>query len=297
MANQDIIKKIAENFSNFNKVLENQLYMSSTHEGLTGSAREDFWEDFLNRLIPEKYTVVKGVIVMDTEGKFSKEIDIAVIDRQYTPYIFNYGTVKFIPIEAVSIVVQCKSKTVKTKLLQEWSKSISDLIPNPSGITRMVSGLVDGIAGFKTKPIFIMASMDDAFTKKRADYLSNEFDIFLSFESQEDGTFKIISQIPNEEKNLNWWSKKLTGIERTKNSEKFDQFCIKDLEIQDNSFLSLNFQLNQLLMLINNPMLFPHYAYATLFKKHFEEKEDTNALKTNPNSRNKRKAAQKRRRV
>ncbi|MFC7561502.1 hypothetical protein ACFQY3_24870 [Paenibacillus farraposensis] len=31
--------------------------------------------------------------------------------------------------------------------------------------------------------------------------------------------------------------------------------------------MTLNFQLNQLLMLLNNPMLFPHFAYAKAFRE------------------------------
>ncbi|MNN95966.1 hypothetical protein D3C81_2148620 [compost metagenome] len=33
------------------------------------------------------------------------------------------------------------------------------------------------------------------------------------------------------------------------------------------SLLSLTFQLNQLLMLINNPLLFPHDAYVRMFNE------------------------------
>lgn len=37
------------------------------------------------------------------------------------------------------------------------------------------------------------------------------------------------------------------------------------------SLLSFNFQFNQLLMLINNPMLFPHRAYVKMFQDHVQE--------------------------
>lgn len=39
------------------------------------------------------------------------------------------------------------------------------------------------------------------------------------------------------------------------------------------SLLSLNLQLNQLLMLINNPILFPHLSYAEMFNK-VDQKEE-----------------------
>lgn len=42
---------------------------------------------------------------------------------------------------------------------------------------------------------------------------------------------------------------------------------LAELKIEGNYLLSLNLQLNQLLMLINNPMLFPHFAYAKIFRE------------------------------
>ena len=49
----------------------------------------------------------------------------------------------------------------------------------------------------------------------------------------------------------------------------------KDNEQDENVILSLIFQLNQLLMVINNPMLFPHRAYAEQFSKIvFKSKKD-----------------------
>lgn len=37
--------------------------------------------------------------------------------------------------------------------------------------------------------------------------------------------------------------------------------------MEENVLLSLIFQLNQLLMVLNNPMLFPHRAYADMFNR------------------------------
>lgn len=45
---------------------------------------------------------------------------------------------------------------------------------------------------------------------------------------------------------------------------------LEDLEVPGNSLLTLNLQINQLLMLLNNPMLFPHFAYAKAFKEAIE---------------------------
>ena len=47
---------------------------------------------------------------------------------------------------------------------------------------------------------------------------------------------------------------------------------LEDLKVDGNHLLSLNLQLNQLLMLINNPMLFPHFAYAKVFRDQLGKK-------------------------
>lgn len=51
-----------------------------------------------------------------------------------------------------------------------------------------------------------------------------------------------------------------------------DAYQVNYEEGKNVSLLSFNFQLNQLLMIINNPILFPHYAYARLFSN---DKADT----------------------
>lgn len=99
--------------------------------------------------------------------------------------------------------------------------------------------------------------------------------------------------IPNERKKLAWWAHVLNNsvdsvqadaapmaLDRLKMDwessmavrwEKNGERCectstLADLRVQGNDLLSLNLQLNQLLMLMNNPMLFPHFAYAKLFR-------------------------------
>ena len=52
---------------------------------------------------------------------------------------------------------------------------------------------------------------------------------------------------------------------------KLEEFQVNDKNGKNISLLSFNLQFNQLLMLINNPMLFPHQDYAKLFQKCEEE--------------------------
>ena len=56
-------------------------------------------------------------------------------------------------------------------------------------------------------------------------------------------------------------------IEAAKELEKISiqSYEIRDWDNENISLLSFNFQFNQLLMLINNPMLFPHREYVNMF--------------------------------
>ena len=47
--------------------------------------------------------------------------------KLYTPYIFRYGRIKWIPIEAVAVVVECKSEYSKEESLEKWAERIAEL--------------------------------------------------------------------------------------------------------------------------------------------------------------------------
>lgn len=295
MSNQENSKKkfnhfksISKNYEDLNKTMANEVKMTIEHDGLMGNFREEMWLNFFRRIIPKKYTLSQGVMIIDSHGKISNEVDIAVYDEQYTPYVMQYGSLKYIPIEAVVIVIQCKSRNITTKNIVDWAKIIEELKSNNSGINRIISGLATGLTNkiqSQTMPIKILACMNSESKEKAKQNWSEYFDIILTLNENEE-LFKL--HIQNEDKTLGWWSKKLNAFGEFRDSQEYDSIkvndlkkqnwmkldkdgtltnTLKDLKIEGNDFLSLNFQLNQLLMLINNPMLFPHFAYADAFKK------------------------------
>lgn len=301
MPKKEVVDIIKENYKTFEQIVKNELNLSSKHGVLSGGAREARWIAFFRKIIPQKFSIEQGVMIIDSNGNVSKEVDIAVFDNQYTPYLFQYGTLKFIPIEAVAVVVECKSTTWNENGLKDWSESISRLKTANTGISRMVSGYAMQITNTSqpsTRPIKILASMRTNPTEVTLEKNDDYFD-FLVYESNEEGRSTIEVKIPNESKSLGWWGKELNGnlneecniqakkniledigkfeyiktseIKESKNKKNEPIYSIeikntlKDFTIPDNALLSLNFQINQLLMLINNPMLFPHLAYAKLF--------------------------------
>ena len=85
------------------------------------------WESLFKMVVPRKYCIEQGVFIIDAFGHKSREVDLAIFDELYTPYIFNYGKIKFIPIEAVAAVVQCKGEFPDKKAIESWEESISAL--------------------------------------------------------------------------------------------------------------------------------------------------------------------------
>lgn len=309
----EVIKTIAENYKEIEQSIANQLLLNvSGHYPTEGAYRETVWKSLFEMIIPRKYCIEQGVFIIDSYGNKSNEVDLAIFDELYTPYIFNYGKIKFIPIEAVAAVVQCKSREIKRKQIEDWQKSVERLTTSMDSVARFAISFVDNSvkheAGTKgnstqtaTRPIKILCALAE-----KNDLLKwkEQFDIILSVDIPNSRLFKIMK---DEEENLVYWNNSLNhSFEKIKDTQVRAQRSNKKKELRENEtnrtnllkelkieqknskgedgenvILSLIFQLNQLLMVINNPMLFPHRAYAERFHKilneEFQEKGDERA--------------------
>ncbi|AET60499.1 hypothetical protein HPL003_18785 [Paenibacillus terrae HPL-003] len=313
---ENVFERIHQNYRYLNQMMVEEIDIASEHGTISGNYREEMWVKFFRSIIPLKYSLAQGVIIIDSNNQRSREVDIAVYDETYTPYVFQYNTLKFIPIEAVVAAIECKSTDWDYDKIKDWATSIKKLQPRTTGIARMVQGYVTGITNTsqqRTRPILILASN---FQRERqtaidnvAEELKEEFDFILlkNAESGSKGMNREFHLLVNhEDKTLGWWGKALNfglhGTDNMSNSSnmnvippnwkdterselkkevdsgkyielKFSELdmslenTLSDLKIPGNPLLTLNFQLNQLLMLLNNPMLFPHFAYARAFQK------------------------------
>ena len=122
-----IITKIKENYASLEKGIVNQLYFEAEHGATIGHYREKIWAEMFKRIVPKKFVVEQSVFLIDSRGKVSNEVDLAIFDELYTPYIFRYYDLKFIPLEAVAVVVECKSTLLDKEKLESWAESISEL--------------------------------------------------------------------------------------------------------------------------------------------------------------------------
>lgn len=333
---ENVIVKIAENYRNIERSLVEQLLLEVPHPTTIGSYRETVWKSLFEMIIPKKYCIEQGVFIIDSYGEISAEVDLAIYDETYTPYIFNYGKLKFIPIEAVAAVVQCKSREKKRKCILKWVETINQLKTSLDSMARMAARLSDGwqvkeksVTQTATRPIKILCGikipsnkgLEDEFDiilridkeKKRIDkYISNQNSTLSDWNEWlnhnhskydgEDRKFREIIKADKEQSEISILDKQevVNGQENQKEDEEQKKFnsrmavyhyksrelsqlavryntietdktqkncsSIGDKKVEEeNVILSLTFQLNQLLMLLNNPMLFPHRAYAERF--------------------------------
>lgn len=274
----NIIQNIKDNYINLEQSIVQQLNMKVDNHYLTvGYNREKIWLDLFRQIIPMKFAIRQGVFLIDSFGKVSKEVDIVVFDEQFTPYIFNYGNIHFIPIEAVVVVIQCKSKTIKESNINEWCKEIDELKTVTGGMARMVSFIATDspVTQKATKPISVLCHLENE------EYQNPNYDLLITA-SDKGLTINWNDRIDTFEKAFLCFNglDKLTDIKAYIKKEGDEQKKLpieeklkqklSSMEVTDNSILSLIFQLNQLLMLINNPMLFPHHAYVEMFNKKIE---------------------------
>lgn len=293
------IVKIKENYVLWEKTIVDQLNMSSQHHVTTGGFREEVWKSIFDRIVPRKFTVARSVFIIDSSGGVSHEVDLAIFDEQYTPYIFQHGQMKYIPIEAVSVAVQCKSKTVSG--IRKWAKSIRRLKTSFTGISRMATLVACGELPYKdengkwhsvdymkdrnnnlppltqtaTRPILILCHMAASVPKLD----QQAFDIIITPGNERLKAEMVIKQSKDTSNTdtIAFWLRELNHsdseipVPQSEFNSKLGEISLNQLKVweQDGgneiSLLTLTFQLNQLLMLINNPLLFPHQAYAKMF--------------------------------
>lgn len=307
----EIGKSILNNYTSLEESIVRQLCLSTpNHHLTTGTYREAVWESLFEMMIPHKFCISQGVFIIDSYGGVSYEVDLAIYDEMYTPYIFNYGKIKFIPIEAVAVVIQCKSCTIEKANLESWVNRIKNLKPSLDSVLRVISGLIDNNIverdkeGYKkkvqtaTRPIFILCRAHEQLGDKKAANIPAEITKLFDITLYADGT-KLIKTISNENDwtytqwydelchyNLERYEHEGIGaqhdipLSEVKKQSLEVNRTLSELRVTDkeneNVLMSLTFQLNQLLMILNNPMAFPHAAYAKRFSEIMEMYKNIN---------------------
>jgi len=78
-----------------------------THPGSKGDSLENAWIEWLQKYLPNRYSVDKAIVI-DHEGNTSQQIDIVIYDNWFTPFIFSQNGFHYIPAEGVYAVFEVK---------------------------------------------------------------------------------------------------------------------------------------------------------------------------------------------
>jgi hypothetical protein len=70
------------------------------HHGVQGAGSEQRWLTLLDRVLPRRYRATPAFVV-DSEGRQSQQIDLAIIDRHFSPLLWEWGGHHYVPAESV----------------------------------------------------------------------------------------------------------------------------------------------------------------------------------------------------
>src|SRR5688500_14078148 len=94
------------------------------HPTICGAATEHHWIGLFNRYLPERYRAGSAFIV-DSTGSRSRQIDIAIYDRFYSPLLFSHPTGLHVPAEAVYAIFEVKQLLNRKLMLDAAAKAAS----------------------------------------------------------------------------------------------------------------------------------------------------------------------------
>jgi hypothetical protein len=109
---------LGQMFGSINTIMTSKLQVARAtagHPGDKGGASESDWVSLFNTYLPERYRAVQCHVI-DSQNAVSEQIDAAIIDRQYTPFVWQHNDIKIVPVEAVYGVFEIKQELNKAHI-------------------------------------------------------------------------------------------------------------------------------------------------------------------------------------
>lgn len=133
------------------------------HPGEKGAATEENWRRMLRGYLPNRYQVTSGCVV-DVDGNVSEQMDVLILDNQYTPVLFETGGVQYFPAESLYAAFEVKQDITKKHIEYAGAKlssvrrlhRTSGAIPHAGGVyeprpvSRIIGGLLATGSGWRT---------------------------------------------------------------------------------------------------------------------------------------------------
>lgn len=123
-----------------------------THPGSKGDALENAWIEWLQKYLPNRYSVDKAIVI-DSEGNTSHQMDIIIYDNWFTPFIFSQNGFHYIPAEGVYAVFEVKPDIqghVKEKTFIEYT---AEKIESVRTLKRTSTDMINSGRKFPPRPL------------------------------------------------------------------------------------------------------------------------------------------------
>jgi len=90
------------------------------HASTAGAATEHHWLQLFDRYLPKRYRAAPAFVI-DSTGRRSRQIDVAIFDNLYTPPLFPHSSGLHLPAESVYAVFE-----VKPTFSRQWLRDAAD---------------------------------------------------------------------------------------------------------------------------------------------------------------------------
>jgi len=94
------------------------------HASTAGAATEHHWINLFERYLPKRYRAAPAFVI-DSDGRRSRQIDIAIFDNLYSPPLFPHDAGLHVPAESVYAVLEVKPTVSKQWLRDAGEKAAS----------------------------------------------------------------------------------------------------------------------------------------------------------------------------
>ena len=108
------------------------------HPTAAGSATERHWLDLFDRYLPKRYRATPAFVI-DSEGRRSRQIDIAIFDNLYSPLLFPHESGLHVPAESIYAVFE-----VKPTFSRQWIRDAAEKAASVRALRRTSVRVLSG---------------------------------------------------------------------------------------------------------------------------------------------------------
>jgi len=141
------------------------------HASTAGAATEHHWLEMFHRYLPTAYRAAPAFVI-DSTGRRSRQIDIAIFDQLHSPQLFPHASGVHVPSESVYAVFE-----VKPTFSRQWLRDAADKAASVRALrrnTRRPQPILAGLlaAGSVWSPPTFAANLRRALTGAPQDTLN-----------------------------------------------------------------------------------------------------------------------------